>query len=62
MPLGEKYEGKYKFTDVDQDDVEVSLLMGEVESLEAVITKYDNIIENTVMRYKNVIYKCKVFQ
>ena len=60
MPLGEKYEGRYKFTNVDQADMEVSLLTGKVEGLEAVITKYDNVLENTVMRYKNAMYKCKV--
>ena len=59
MPLGEKYEGRYKFTNVDQADMEVSLLTGKVEGLEAVITRYDNVLENTVMRYKNAMYKCK---
>ena len=59
MPLGEKYEGRYKFTNVDQDDMEVSPLTGKVEGLEVVITKYDNVLENTVMRYKNAMYECK---
>ena len=31
MPLGEKYEGRYQFTNVDQADKEVSVLTGEVE-------------------------------
>ena len=60
MPLGEKYEGRYKFTNVGQTDMEVLLLTGKVEDLEAVITKYDNVLENTVMRYKNATYKRKV--
>ena len=59
MPLGEKYEGRYKFTNVGQTDMEVLLLTGKVEDLEAVITRYDNVLENTVMRYKNAMYKCK---
>ena len=59
MPLGEKYEGRYKFTSVGQTDMEVLLLTGKVEDLEAVITRYDNVLENTVMRYKNAMYKCK---
>ena len=59
MPLGEKYEGRYKFTNVGQTDMEVLLLTGKVEDLKAVITRYDNVLENNVMRYKNAMYKCK---
>ena len=33
MPLCEKYEGKYKFMNVDQADNEISLLSGKVEGL-----------------------------
>ena len=59
IPLGKKYEGKYEFADIDQADMEVALLEGKVEGLEAVIMKYDVVLENTVRRYKNAMDKCK---
>ena len=59
MPLGEKYEGKYEFKDIDQADMEVALLEGKVEGLEAVIMKYHVFLANTVTRYKNAMDKCK---
>ena len=59
MPLGEKYEGRYKFTNVDQADMEISLLTGNVEGLEAVIKKYDSVLEDAVTRYRDAMYKCK---
>ena len=59
MPLGEKYEGKYKFMNVDQADNEISLLSGKVEGLVAVIEKYDSILEVTVTKYRDAMCKCK---
>ena len=59
MPLSEKYEGKYKFMNVDQADYEISLLMGRVEGLKAVIKKYDNVLEVTFTKYRDAMCRCK---
>ena len=59
MPLGEKYEGKYQFMNVDQADEEISFLTGEVEGLKADIKKYNKDHRDTVTRYRDANYECR---
>ena len=57
--MGEKYEGKYKFTSLDQADEEISLLKGKVESLKVDIKEYDCDLENTFTRYREARRVCR---
>ena len=59
MPLGEKYEGKYKFMNVDQADEEISFLTGKVKGLKADIEEYDSDLKDTFTRYRDAKYECR---
>ena len=59
MPLGEKYEGRYKFMNVDQADEEISFLTGKVEGLKVDIEEYDSDLEDTFTRYRDAKYECR---
>ena len=50
--MGEKYEGKYKFTSLDQADEEILLLKGKVESLKVEIREYDYDLESIFTEYR----------
>ena len=59
MAWGEKYEGKYRFTDVGQADEEIEFMKEEVEQLKVDVEEYDSDLENINTEYRDAWYERK---
>ena len=59
MPLGGKYEGKYRFLNVQQADDEIEFLTKKVEDMKVDVEEYDSDLEETFKRYEDAKKECK---